>query len=87
MRTDITGSEWWFACLEASKTWPETHEIVPHGDRRRWDWGRTLRTLQESRVHYERIARIAKSLTKDELVELWTNDNETSRLMREILRK
>lgn len=62
------------------------HVSTRHGARDRWDWGRTLATLERAQDRHGRLQALADSLTPEQRVAVWSDDSEQARLLRRFVR-
>lgn len=80
------GSEWWELVLHGALINPERWAGPPHGHPTRWDWGFTLRSLDEARQKREHLERIARNLTPEQLAELWQDPSPQAAALRRAMR-
>lgn len=57
-----------------------------HGDRCRWDWGRTLGSLDVAQRRHERMQQIADALTPEQKAALWGATDEWAAKLRRYVR-
>ena len=77
----VTGSEWYEAVLVAGLRGLLHGGAGRHGDRSRWDWGITLKSLALAVQRFERLAQTVAEMTPAQMVTWWT-DPEMGELRR-----